>query len=65
MSTWSRSQKVCATCRYWGGERAIHILGQSVKPTSPTGVCQGPDDSLRGTATPQASTCAKWSLFTA
>lgn len=63
MGTWGRSQQVCATCRYWGGERDIDFFAQVFEVLDSPGMCRGPFGSFRGVETDEGGSCSEWESF--
>ncbi|MBX4263126.1 hypothetical protein [Clostridium estertheticum] len=63
MSTWSSSQQVCASCRYWCGRRNIDFMACFFEALGERGICEGPDGSFRGIETNEGSSCTQWETF--
>ncbi len=61
MATWSKAQPVCASCRYWGGRRAVDFMASFFETKDQTGVCNGPYiGSMSGLQTFEGASCPKW-----
>lgn len=62
MGCWSKEQKVCASCRYWGGVRLIDFTASHFD-TNSTGTCNGPFGSFRGLEMGDGSSCSEWEPY--
>ncbi len=61
MSTWSKDQPVCASCRYWGGQRSVDFMATFFEAKEESGRCNGPYmGSMSGLDTFEGASCLKW-----
>lgn len=63
MSNWSRGQQVCATCRYWSGNRQIDFMAQFYEAKEEMAPCNGPNGSFRPAPVGAGSSCSCWEIF--
>lgn len=63
MSCWGKSQRVCATCRYWSGRREMDFTASHFNTLAKTGTCNGPFGSFRGVDMGEGSSCSEWESF--
>lgn len=62
-SSWSRDQQVCASCRYWAGQRDIDYWANFFNVREESGVCNGTDGSFRGMTMGDGASCSAWQAF--
>lgn len=63
--SWSCDQQVCASCRYWSGQREIDFLACFFNVKSDKGMCNGPMGSFRGVEMSDGASCSEWQPFRA
>lgn len=63
MATWGYSQQVCATCRYWTGQREIDVFANFFTPIDSEGKCACPYSGFRGGTMSSAASCSEWESF--
>jgi hypothetical protein len=60
MSTYGKSEKVCATCIYWNGRRGVEF--EFIEAREEEGKC-GCDEGFYNIKTSDASCCSDWKGF--
>lgn len=61
LATRSKDQPVCASCRYWSGQRNIDFTASFFEAKEVTGRCNGPySGSMSGLDTYEGASCLKW-----
>jgi len=63
LSIWSKEEKVCATCKYWGGIREIGTMGDFYRAKESIGQCSGPVGSFNPSLINEGRTCSYWELY--
>ncbi|QGG48010.1 hypothetical protein [Heliorestis convoluta] len=64
MVTWGKNQQVCASCRYWSGQREIDFSASHFTvEADEQGRCNGPRNSFRGNMMAGGSSCSAWEVF--
>jgi hypothetical protein len=63
VSSWNKSQEVCAACRYWAGQREVDFTGYHFLALEPTGKCQKPFGPYRSFEMGEGSHCSEWDSF--
>lgn len=63
MGCWSCDMQVCASCRYWSGNRNIDPWACHFEAVESEGMCNGPEYSFRGLMMGEGSSCSAWEPF--
>lgn len=63
MGCWGKEQQVCATCRYWSGQREIDFTASHFDALDNQGMCNGPHGSFRGIEMGEGASCSEWETF--
>lgn len=63
MSSWSCDQKVCASCRYWLGQRKVDFTASFFEAVDDKGPCAAPHGGFRGAEMYEGSSCWDWEAF--
>lgn len=66
-STVNSSNKICASCTFWGGSRKTDTYGQSITfdSDSTRGRCYSKNGGYRNTDMPARGVCDKWKKWEA
>jgi|GEM_PF-546301 hypothetical protein len=63
MATWSKTQRVCATCRYWMGRRDIKHTASFYQAIDSRGKCANPRGGFRRAEMNGGASCKDWATF--
>ena len=63
MATWSRMQQVCATCRFWQGQRKIDAWGEFYEAIDDLGQCCNWEGGFNQTTTSEGGYCSDWESY--
>ena len=63
MGTWNRIQQVCATCRFWQGQRKIDVWCENYTSLEELGQCGNCNGCFRYTPVPQGGYCSDWESY--
>ena len=63
MATWSKTQRVCATCRYWTGRRDVEHTASFYRAIDSRGKCANPRGGFRRAEMNEGASCKDWEAF--
>lgn len=63
MAIWKGKHQVCATCKFWCGERKIDFETYSFETIRKVGRCANWESVFRGNETQEQATCNAWQKF--
>ncbi len=63
MATWSKTQRVCATCRYWMGRRDIKHTASFYQAIDSRSKCANPRGGFRRAEMNGGASCKDWATF--
>lgn len=63
MGTWNRIQQVCATCRFWQGQRKIDVWCEVYTAIEELGQCGNCNGCFRYTPVPEGGYCSDWESY--